>query len=89
MINSCEFCLREKDLTEHHLIPRSLHSTKWFEKNFSKQEMRTRIVMLCRDCHRAVHDFEDEKSLGRDFNTKEALMLHPKMVNFIRWIHKK
>jgi len=85
----CEFCLRDKPLTEHHLIPRSLHSTKWFEKNFSKQEMRQRTVMLCVECHRAVHDFEDEKTLGRLFNTKETLMAHPKVANFIKWICKR
>ncbi len=86
---SCEFCLRDKPLTEHHLIPRSLHSTKWFEKNFTKQEMKTRIVMLCNDCHKAVHDFENEKTLGREFNTKDLLMNHPKVSNFIKWISSR
>lgn len=88
-MSACEFCLRDKPLTEHHLIPRTLHHTKWFEKTFSKKEMKERTVMICNDCHKAVHDFEDEKTLGREFNTKEKLMLHPKMANFIKWIYKR
>lgn len=86
---ACEFCLREKPLTGHHLIPRTLHSNKWFEKNFTKADMRSRQVNLCEDCHMAIHRFHSEKELGRSFNTKESLLADEKVANFVKWIAKK
>lgn len=88
-MTKCELCEREKECTEHHLIPRTLHSNKWFEKNFSKEEMRTRKINLCKDCHRAVHDFINEKTLGKEFNTKELLLSHPRIEKHVEWISKR
>ena len=85
----CELCSRDRPLTEHHLIPRTLHSNKWFQKNFTREEMKTGLLPLCVDCHRAIHDFFDEKTLGREFNTKDKLLSHPKVQNFIKWIYRK
>jgi hypothetical protein len=86
---ACELCLREKPVTEHHLIPRTLHSTKWFEKNFTKAEMRSRLISLCEDCHTNIHKFHSEKELGKNFNTKEKLMADEKVANFVKWIAKR
>ena len=84
----CEMCGREKDLTFHHLIPRTLHKNKWFKKNFSREEMDNGID-ICQDCHSAVHDFIDEKQLGREFNTLEKLMEHEKVDDFVEWVSKR
>jgi len=86
---SCEFCGREKELTAHHLIPKSMHGRDWFRNRFSKQEMQTRIVMLCKDCHHAVHRFFVEKELGKMYNTKEALLNEKKVIDFIKWAKKQ
>jgi len=85
---TCELCQRDINLSFHHLIPRTLHSRKWFQKNFSREEMALGL-MLCKDCHDAVHRFIPEKNLGTDFNTKEKLLAHEKVQTFVTWISKR
>lgn len=82
----CELCSRNKQLTFHHLIPVTLHSNKWFEKNFDKADMRSRGLMLCPECHSAIHKFIDEKDLGKNYNTKELLLAHDKVAKFVKWV---
>lgn len=89
--HSCELCERvtKRGTTEHHLIPRTCHSNKWFKKNFSREVMR-QTVSLCRDCHSAVHRFvPDEKELGREFNSLERLLDHPAISKFVKWARKQ
>jgi len=86
---NCEFCERQKELTAHHLIPRSMHGRDWFRNRYSKEDMHKRTVMLCHDCHVAVHRFFDEKTLGKKYNTKELLLKEQKVVDFIRWARKQ
>ncbi|MFA0961339.1 hypothetical protein AB9P05_06010 [Roseivirga sp. BDSF3-8] len=74
--------------TRHHLIPVTLHKNKWFRKNFSREEMQ-HTEPLCRDCHRTVHKFIPHKQLGREYNTIERLLEHPKLGNFVKWIAKR
>lgn len=88
-LGTCEFCDRERYLTFHHLIPKTLHTNKWFTKNFDKNDMRTRGLMLCKDCHSNVHRFIDEKDLGKYFNTKELLLSNDLVKNFVEWIKKR
>jgi len=88
-MGTCALCQRpERRLSEHHLIPRTLHRNKWFKKNFTREQMNA-TVDLCRDCHSALHRFESEKSLGRDFNTIEALKAHPEIGKFVRFVAKQ
>lgn len=91
MNGNCELCLRESgDISKHHLIPRACHSTAWFEKRFTKLEMGKRGIMVCRECHHAIHEaVPREKDLGRYYNTKELLEQHPHMVKHIAWMKKK
>ena len=86
---NCELCGREKETTSHHLIPRTLHSNKWFEKNFTKEEMHNRRLELCLDCHKNIHKFIEEKKMGKEYNTKEKLLAHEKVAKFIQWISKR
>ncbi len=84
----CAFCRRERLLTFHHLIPRTTHRNKWFRKNFSKQQMQEG-VMLCRDCHKKVHQVHTEKVLGRQFNAPEKLIADPEIAKFVQWVSNR
>jgi len=88
-INSCQLCGCKRDLTEHHLIPRTLHSTKWFKKNFTRADMRERKICLCLLCHRFLHTQYTEKELGRAFNTLQILLTEPSVQRFIQWSKKQ
>lgn len=87
---NCELCHRSDNvvLDEHHLIPVSCSKTKWYKKNYTTQELNVKIV-VCRDCHDAIHQFINEKSLGKYYNTKEKLMEHVKVAGFVKWIATK
>ena len=84
----CELCRRERPLTFHHLIPRTLHSNKWFKKRFQREDLRMG-VHLCADCHSAVHRFLRAKELGRTYNTREKLLAQPEVAKFVSWIAKR
>ncbi len=87
----CRLCGRvtKRGTTEHHLIPRTCHSNKWFKKNFSREQMQE-TVSLCRDCHGAVHKFiPREKDLGRNFFTLDKLMHHRLLSKHIEWTKKQ
>lgn len=86
--DKCELCQRETELTFHHLIPVTLHSNKWFKKNYTREQMGTGIY-ICDDCHKSVHKFISEKDLGREYNTIDKLMSHDKVSGFVKWISKR
>lgn len=86
----CELCGRtSQPLTEHHLIPRTLHSNKKARELFGKPEMRTRKAMLCRPCHSQIHDLFTEKALGFQYNTVELLKALPDVQKWIEWVSKR
>jgi hypothetical protein len=92
MYGDCELCKREDidGLSEHHLIPRACHGTAWFRKNFSLEDMRTRKIDVCRECHHAIHEFiPSEKELGRHYNTRELLLAHPKIAKHVAWVSRR
>jgi len=86
----CELCGREVDeLTKHHLIPRTRHANKRNKKQFDRREVKERIAMVCRPCHKQIHALFTEKELERDHNTLESLKAHPEMARFIEWLKDK
>jgi hypothetical protein len=86
----CELCRRPvRELTRHHLIPRSRHKKKRAKKGFDRREMEGRIALLCRPCHGNVHAVFENKDLEREYNTVDALAQHPGVHRFTRWIQKK
>ena len=90
-MKACELCGRntKRGTTEHHLIPRTCHKNKWFQKNFTRSQM-AETVSLCRDCHSAIHRFvPKEKTLGRYYFTLDRLRSHPQIANFISWVRKQ
>lgn len=86
----CELCGRDINaLTKHHLIPRMRHRSKRSRKRFSREEMRARILWVCRPCHKQIHAVLSEKELGDRYNTKQALLAHPDIRQFVDWIQDK
>lgn len=85
---ACRLCHRVRPLTFHHLIPRTLHRKPRFKRAYSREELNEG-VMLCRDCHDAVHRFVSEKDLGSDYRTLEALRAHPEIARFVAWVKKR
>jgi hypothetical protein len=89
-VHECELCQRAGlELTRHHLIPRSRHRKARSKRQFSREEMRSRIAHLCRDCHGQIHRLFTEKELAADFNTLENLKAHEGMRKFVAYIRKK
>ena len=86
----CKLCGRtlKTGTTEHHLIPRTCHSNRWFKQRFTREQMRV-TVPLCRDCHREIHRLISEKELGRAYNTIPRLLAHPKVDRFVAWVKKQ
>lgn len=87
----CVFCLRtmRNGTTEHHLIPRACHRTRWFQQRFSREQMR-QTVPACRPCHSAIHRcVPKEKELGRAYNTVESLLAIPEFARFVAWARKQ
>ena len=87
--NFCELCERfVKRLTKHHLIPKTRHKNKRNKKNFDRQEVKDRVLWVCRECHNHIHQIFTNKELEYDYNTKEKLISHPEIAKFIAWISK-
>lgn len=86
----CELCGRGPiSLTFHHLIPATLHSNSWFKKNFTREQMQTGIN-ICQLCHSGIHQqVDDEKLLGREYNTKEKLLAHEGILRHVQWAGKR
>ena len=85
----CELCGCEEVDDFHHLIPRTLHSNKWFKKRYTRDEMRSGIS-VCRRCHKAVHrHIPDAKELGRSYNTRDKLLAHEKLAKYVAWKRKR
>ena len=81
----CELCQSEAAYNFHHLIPRTVHSNKWFKKRYAREQMQQGI-QVCKSCHNAIHDLiPDEKELGRHFNTIEKLLEHPLIAGYVKW----
>ncbi|HEX8234866.1 MAG TPA: hypothetical protein VF600_02830 [Abditibacteriaceae bacterium] len=86
----CELCGRlMPQLPRHHLIPRTRHRKKRAQRTFERADMKERIAMLCRPCHRNVHAVLDNKELESNYNTLETLAANPAIRKFTEWIKNK
>jgi len=86
-IEACELCERDRPLTFHHLIPRTLHRKKRYRDRPAEELQKG--AMLCRDCHHAVHHFLSNKELGAAYFTVERLRAHPDVGRFVRWVRTR
>lgn len=86
----CALCGRSgPTLTKHHLIPRAMHDRRWARRRFGREEMRSRVLWVCKPCHRHIHATLSEKQLAHEYNTRQALLGHPEVRRFVRWIADK
>jgi hypothetical protein len=82
----CDRTVRK--LTRHHLVPRTRHKNKRNKKMFDRREVH-RTIDLCSSCHRHVHATISNKELEREYNTLEALKVHPGISRFVEWVRRK
>ncbi|WP_435017299.1 hypothetical protein TA3x_004903 [Tundrisphaera sp. TA3] len=88
--DACELCDRDKPLTFHHLIPKSVHKKNRFKDQYTKAEMRHSGLYLCSPCHSGIHDLiPDEKELAARYATKEALLSHEAIARHVAWVAKQ
>lgn len=89
--DKCQLCGSEDDyLNFHHLIPRTVHSTRKFLKLFTKEYMKTNGVWICKAyCHRQIHRFITEKDMAMFYNTLQLLLEHPEVKKYVEWRSKR
>ena len=88
-MGKCEICERELELTFHHYIPRTLHSSKKFKKLYEKEYLKTHGINLCKTCHKTIHKFWTEKELGNYFNTMKKLLEDKRFRDYVTWVKKQ
>lgn len=74
----CPLCGREIPESQkdaHHLIPKS--------KGGKATEYLHRI------CHRQIHALFNESELAKTYQTVDALLAHPEIQSFVKWIKNK
>jgi predicted RNA-binding protein len=82
----CALCGRAvPKLTRHHLIPRHVHGRLRIQRNFTREERLT-VILLCRACHKQIHAVFTESELARHYCSIEALAAHPEVVRFVEWV---
>lgn len=88
---ACELCGSKHDyLNFHHLIPRTLHTNKWFKREYSREYMAHHGIWICKSyCHKQIHVFITEKDMGYSYNTRELLLGHPDVKKYIDWRSKR
>ena len=87
--SSCALCAREIALTFHHLIPRETHHRAWFRARYTKDQMHTHGIWICRACHDGLHDLYDELTLARRFSTLDALRADEAVMRHAGWVARQ
>lgn len=83
----CELCGVNEVHNQHHLIPKTCHSNKWFKKRYSKEEMN-QTIGICRGCHRCLNKlfpYREQKQLGKQYPTVELMLTHPVIAKHVEW----
>jgi hypothetical protein len=66
-----------------------MHRKNRYRKLYSKEEMQTRGLMICRLCHNGIHDLIEVKALAAEYPTKEALLAHEGLAKHVAWVRKQ
>ncbi|HBZ43893.1 MAG TPA: HNH endonuclease [Maritimibacter sp.] len=78
---TCPICGRPipKDAPQshHHLVPRLKGGT------------HGETILLHHICHKEIHATLSEAELARVYNTPDALLTHPRIARFARWVAKR
>ena len=86
---TCALCHRHMPLTFHHLIPKKTHKKVLRKKLFTKTEVNSRGVMICRQCHSACHRLIPHEKMALEYNTLEKLREHEGVARFVDWASKQ
>ena len=84
-------CMCERDylpLTEHHLWPREVQ-TKLIKRGLMAQADRGQKILICRQCHNAVHKTFDNKQLALDYHSLEALLGDAAIQKWVAYARKQ
>jgi hypothetical protein len=87
-IDQCPCCGRTAKLTFHHLIPKKMHRRPFFRKKVDKAD-KLAGIMICRQCHDALHRFFDEMTLAKKLNTLDAILADPQLAKHFQWVAKQ
>ena len=58
---------------------------QWVKRRFTKKSLQEGIL-ICRDCHDALHKMISRKECATTYNTCEKILHHPDFSNFVRWV---
>jgi hypothetical protein len=76
--NICPLCKRKIIFrSNHHLIPKSRNGN---DKS---------TILICEDCHEAIHALFSNKELEKEFNTVESLLYNDKLSKSIQFLSKQ
>lgn len=81
----CATCSRHTALTKHHLIPKKRHKKI---KHSSTSSILDEVIYICRICHDGIHDFYDERTLSKAYNTLEKLCADETLHKHFMWVSK-
>jgi len=88
-IGICALCSRSPiEVTAHHLVPKTTHTSKFVRKNFDSNKMMETID-LCGPCHKTVHATYTEKELSRCYNSLKDLKESEEIIKFVKWVRKQ
>jgi len=85
---ACPMCERVVPLTFHHLRPRITHS-KYVKQGFSKEQLLTTGIDVCRACHSQIHTLFSNEELAKSFYTLELLLENEKVQKWVKYISKQ
>ena len=84
--NKCHFCENGGELHLHHTKYWGRNTYKMSElKKFPKNNFRW-FLLLCKNCHKNIHDIQNKTGLDVYKSTKEYKKLFPKKT---MWLSKK
>ena len=85
----CALCEQPSHLTFHHLVPKELHGKRRIRERYPLGVLRNHGIWICRSCHDFLHATYDEKTLGEQLNSLEALRADPAVARHVAWAAKQ
>jgi hypothetical protein len=74
---ACQLCGKERLLTSHHLVPRSVENDvdeAIYVDEIDQRKPLTRTVFICKKCHVFLHQWFTNQVLATKYNTLEKLL---------------